>query len=364
MLLPFLIIAQPEHTGELRIELMNYGSSWNVTFTLTAVSARWDENYELTDEYESASDNIHSSYPSETVAYFDHVLDPGENDTFAVGLYKISAIENSAVQAYFWMDWRTSNWNSSLDVRFKYDVNNNRFRDINNTQTIDYTYQTLWDLTDNLLETSGLEDYWGNCLALINDGNNHPKLVWGPHPSFTTTHFYIYRAIEEIPVDPKNINFSLWAITNASTYELTSYDFVIEVDPTHCAFYYVKAFNSSNSTFSSATNGLSTEGQYFPYKIAIDKPNENQPLGFNLDQNYPNPFNPSTTIDYTLPENSFVTLKVYDVLGNAIATLVNDNEDAGNHSIVFDAQDLPSGIYLYKIESGNFREVRKMILLK
>jgi hypothetical protein len=87
-------------------------------------------------------------------------------------------------------------------------------------------------------------------------------------------------------------------------------------------------------------------------------------INFKLDQNYPNPFNPSTTISYELPVPSIVTLKVYDVLGKEIVTLVNMEENAGVHEFDFNADKLASGIYLYKIKAGTFEQTRKMILLK
>lgn len=88
------------------------------------------------------------------------------------------------------------------------------------------------------------------------------------------------------------------------------------------------------------------------------------PVQFSLEQNYPNPFNPSTTIEYNLPQSGFVTLKVYNILGKEVATLINGQIDAGIHKVDFDASGLNSGVYFYKIESGSYTETRKMILLK
>jgi hypothetical protein len=85
---------------------------------------------------------------------------------------------------------------------------------------------------------------------------------------------------------------------------------------------------------------------------------------FRLDQNYPNPFNPSTSIKFNIPEKDFVTLKVYDVLGNEMATLVNGIKEAGNYEVNFDAGQLATGVYIYKLQSGNLVDTRKMILLK
>ncbi len=88
------------------------------------------------------------------------------------------------------------------------------------------------------------------------------------------------------------------------------------------------------------------------------------PQSFKLYQNYPNPFNPTTVISYRISAVSHVTLKVYDILGKEVSTLVNKIEPAGKYEVQFSGSNLPSGIYFYSIEAGKFREVRKMILIK
>ncbi len=85
---------------------------------------------------------------------------------------------------------------------------------------------------------------------------------------------------------------------------------------------------------------------------------------FALDQNYPNPFNPSTTISFAIAAKSFVTLKVYNVLGKEVATLANGEFESGRHSVDFNASDLASGVYYYTISAGNFTSTKKMILMK
>lgn len=85
---------------------------------------------------------------------------------------------------------------------------------------------------------------------------------------------------------------------------------------------------------------------------------------FELAQNYPNPFNPSTNIKYSIAERSNVTIKVYDMLGNEVATLINQVQDAGTHNVVFNASGLSSGMYVYTITAGNFSASKKMMLLK
>lgn len=88
------------------------------------------------------------------------------------------------------------------------------------------------------------------------------------------------------------------------------------------------------------------------------------PVSFSLNQNYPNPFNPATQINFTVPEKGMVTLKVFDVLGREVATLVNGVMEAGSHESVFDAATLTSGMYIYTLKAGNFTASKKMMLVK
>ena len=101
----------------------------------------------------------------------------------------------------------------------------------------------------------------------------------------------------------------------------------------------------------------------------INDNNTNKPQAFYLEQNYPNPFNPTTKIKYTVGDAYYaspvwVTLRVYDVLCNIIATLVNGEKSAGTYEIEFNAERLSSGIYFYRLHSGSFSETRRMILMK
>jgi len=88
------------------------------------------------------------------------------------------------------------------------------------------------------------------------------------------------------------------------------------------------------------------------------------PKEYSLLQNYPNPFNPSTTVKYTIPKSEFVTLKIYNLLGREILTLVNEEELPGNYEVKLDGTNLSSGIYFYKLQTEDFTQTKKMILLK
>jgi hypothetical protein len=88
------------------------------------------------------------------------------------------------------------------------------------------------------------------------------------------------------------------------------------------------------------------------------------PRQFGLDQNYPNPFNPSTTIRYGVPERSHVSLAVYNQLGQQVAVLQNGEQEARYHDVKFDASNLPSGVYFYRLQAGSYVETRKLCLVR
>ncbi len=124
-------------------------------------------------------------------------------------------------------------------------------------------------------------------------------------------------------------------------------------------------FNIFDGTFSSSSIGsyalidhLSLGGT-----SDVEQINHN-PSDYSLKQNYPNPFNPSTTIEFSIPQESFVQLKVFDILGNEVATLANENYSVGNYKADFNGDNLPSGLYIVRITAGNFIQTKKMMLLK
>jgi hypothetical protein len=88
------------------------------------------------------------------------------------------------------------------------------------------------------------------------------------------------------------------------------------------------------------------------------------PIGYSLTQNYPNPFNPTTTISFSLPSKSFVSLKVYDMLGREESTIVYEEMSAGNYTRQWNAATMPSGIYFYRLTAGSFSETKKLLFLK
>ncbi len=94
------------------------------------------------------------------------------------------------------------------------------------------------------------------------------------------------------------------------------------------------------------------------------EPSQELPKNYELMQNYPNPFNPTTRIEYQIPNREFVTLKVFDILGREVKTLVNEQQSPGTHHVEFDASNLSSGVYLYRLKAGEFIQQQKMLLIK
>jgi hypothetical protein len=136
-------------------------------------------------------------------------------------------------------------------------------------------------------------------------------------------------------------------------------------------------YNSNNMVYSTLGEfvvGISTnssnqihDGFWNVYKqnvVTTVGDEETIPKEFKLEQNYPNPFNPSTIIRFAVSEKSNLVLKVYDILGSEVATLVNRDMDIGRYEVEFRADNFSSGIYIYKISAGNFVSTKKMILLR
>ncbi len=101
-----------------------------------------------------------------------------------------------------------------------------------------------------------------------------------------------------------------------------------------------------------------------PSTSVSEDPTLGVPLAYKLTQNYPNPFNPSTRIKYSIPERSQVTLKVYNLLGQEVATLINEEQPQGNYVALFEGNKLATGVYFYRLEAGKFKQTMKMLLLK
>lgn len=250
------------------------------------------------------------------------------------------------------MDWRTSDYDVSPDVYFKYDYSSKHFRNAANTQTIDGTNQTIWNLVSGIDHvTSGLELYLD-----VSSQSGHPYLQWNQFHS-SVSGYYVHKKLTTESGTMTSQHYT----TSASW---TDDDFTIgnprftndEVE------YWITAKLSPTQQSLEGNHVVKYGTSWIQWKISSQ--NAENELSYNLKQNYPNPFNPSTNISYQLKEDGFVNLKVYNSIGETVAELVNQRQEQGNYSIEFDASNLPSGIFLYKIQTNNFTDVKKMILLR
>lgn len=348
--LPLWLFSQLRTSGELMIELDNYGSLWNVTFVATSLGETWDDDYKLTSDYDEASVLLYGwdvGFPTIPTAKFDLVVDPiaGVNPVMGVGRYKIEAIEGGTVQAVFYMDWTTSDYGPSPDVWFIYDIAN--------TQIIDGTTQTVWDLVSGIDHiTSGLELY-----TSISNRRTHPYVSWIPYQSAVNGYFIHKKLTVTGGATSTSQHYS--TTTNWTDLDFTLGNPMFSDDEVE---YWISA-DLSGGNQSLSGNHVNGSGTSFIQWKKVANVVEN-PASFMLEQNFPNPFNPKTIIRYSIPEDDHVKICVYDLYGRKVKSLVNQTMSAGHHQVEFSAQNVPSGEYIYTIKSGAFSGVKKMILVK
>jgi hypothetical protein len=170
-----------------------------------------------------------------------------------------------------------------------------------------------------------------------------------------------------------NAGYDLWKGTdpnNMTYWESTAYSTTTVGDGSVCwdsgpTMYYKVRGKDNAGNYGDFTG---TETNYPSMMVHLPLPpdpkGKNIPTQYALFQNSPNPFNPSTKIEYGLPKNAKVSLTVFDILGREVATLVNDDQVAGWHAATFDASALPSGLYFYRLRTGDYSAMKKMLLIK
>jgi hypothetical protein len=306
-------------------------------------------------------------------------------------LYTYDANNNTLERLSQWFD--NPNWNNDSRATYTYDANNNLLTDI---------YET-WNGTDWQKFTKFENTYDAN--------NNVLSATFSIFGNYSYKDIYTYDSNNN-QISDSNYNWdgANWVISfvQTSTYDVmnnqisylmqqsngTSLEDYLQYEATFNAFNNITSwrsyvFNSGNwlparkaeySYDANQNNTLVTDSssrdggltwKLFSFQrmtwsavaTGIDE-QLNSVADYKLSQNYPNPFNPSTSINFSIPNKANVSLKVFDLLGSQVAELVNGEIEAGSYNIEFNAANLPSGIYFYKIQSDNFSETRKMVLLK
>ncbi|OGU60409.1 MAG: hypothetical protein A2523_17065 [Ignavibacteria bacterium RIFOXYD12_FULL_36_8] len=360
--------AEELRPGEFVIQFVNSPSSWNITVKIQAFGTVWNQFHNVTTYYSGGQKNYNSNMipiPEEHISDFDW-SNQGYAPVLSLGLYEVSIWEGSNKRAWFFIDYRTSDLPYAtafgIDVVIKYDVTNQSFEFIQpNPGTLNNgDYYPIWEICGTIeLQTDALQNYWGNALTIIPQYDIYeeyyePLLIWGPYNGFQPQGYKVYWRYNS------SGSYYLLQTVSSGTYQYLHQSVPIGKGGSYLE-YKIQAYN--NQSTSSFTNIASINSS----QIFMDKkPNKDEIkiYEFSLSQNYPNPFNPSTVISWHSPIDNLVTLKVFDILGCEVITLVDKFISAGTHSIEFDGTNLPNGIYFYRIKIGNYIETRKLILQK
>ncbi|MFA7359837.1 MAG: T9SS type A sorting domain-containing protein [Candidatus Kapaibacterium sp.] len=216
-------------------------------------------------------------------------------------------------------------------------------------QRVNTTGTVQWTATGIIICTAA-----GNQIKsqLVSDGNNGAYIVWEDHRNAGNSDIYAQRIASNAAITWSANGFGI------STMGFDQLNPMIVSNGNLGAIVVWQDYRSGNN-YDIYMNGFNTGG------IITEIGNETTtPLTFSLSQNYPNPFNPVTKINYQLPMSGLVRLSVFNLLGQKIGELINETQVAGNYSVDWNASEYPSGAYIYRLESGSFVDVKKMILLK
>lgn len=232
-----------------------------------------------------------------------------------------------------------------------------------NIHTIGFNFETINTQTINGLKIkmknttqSSLTAFSSSVWTTVFDGN------WAPG---STGIQYITLQNQFLWSNPNNLLIEICFNNSAGTTNSTVYS-----TNTTANTVYHNATNITGDGCVDITGGTASNVRpnlhlmWIPVPTNVKNVSNEVPPNFNLHQNYPNPFNPVTRINYEIPEAGFVVLKVFDVLGKEVITLVNSQQEAGNYLIEFNASNLPAGIYFYRINCNGFTDTKKMILVK
>lgn len=283
---------------------------------------------------------------------YDNNYAPGV--VFGLGKYRVSVIneENPDVPlATMTIDFRTSHLPEagSVDFTFHFDAAENKLY-LDGAMTQEAGNETIWDLVSYIERKRAWLEPVVPRNFYVSDAGSYPTLTWNHSltDADSVTAYEIHRAVGKFGF------FSKIDEVSASTTSYVDYDYV--TGSSIALSYKIRAKNGT--VVSQFTNTQTIYGDLYK-ESSSEKSYE-----FALNQNYPNPFNPSTTITYSIPNQEFVTIRVFDTLGKEIVELVNEEREAGLYSLEFNADNLPSGIYFYSISAGKYSATKKLLLMK
>jgi len=273
-------------------------------------------------------------WPSENLGNAGDIL-PGERGVIVITPWSDL---RTASSTYNWIPNTTTSTNCGFEIIYEG----------NGYYTIDFYSQYPEQASPSVPQN--LNSYWSN---------NHPKLTWEANIEPDLNHYEIYKK--------KNSSTYSYFASTTSTYYVDYTESVYSIRNGNKIYisYKVKAVDSSSkkSVFTPSSKAFAVNGGIEKTTLEENVTNVN-PTKYMLYSNYPNPFNPSTQISYQIPKNSFVSLVIYNSLGQEITKLVNRYQSSGKYTVEFNAKILPSGLYVYKLNAGEFISVKKMILIK
>jgi hypothetical protein len=352
-----------EIQGDAQLK-MGISSGTNQSFAITTTGTYWE--YNISNGTFPLSSNSSYSTSTFTVSGVETNLNkwrgwdlgwlsvPNDsNKQFAQGIYKLKYINGTDTSKYIYIDCRDaiSNYSPNLYIeffpslgQFKY-YDGSTFQLMNNGDML-----RIWNVNNSGTSNTGvLTNYWSNALECA-DSNYHPKLIWGPKNSFGGN-YNIYK---------NGDYYGDWHIiksTTSTSYTDLSESYVFGLYSHNVSYKILADTNNYTNIVITKVNGAP------PGKMKLNV-NNSKPVEYSLNQNYPNPFNPNTIIRYSIPNDGLVILKVYDILGRELETLVNETKQSGEYDVSFSGHNLASGVYIYRLTSGTYTQTKKMQFIK
>ncbi|MEE9430344.1 MAG: T9SS type A sorting domain-containing protein, partial [Melioribacteraceae bacterium] len=231
-------------------------------------------------------------------------------------------------------------------------------------------FSTTWSSSNGSIENAGkfvADSTVGEIEIMVQDSKSNLS---------KTTHLYVtneQQILSEINISPSIVNILPGDIIEFIVKGINQFGFPLDFDKVwevtggtidKDGFFIAGESNGKYEVSVTDTSGNSVASAIINILVGVESESETLPKKINLSQNYPNPFNPNTTISFSIPDESFVSLIVYDILGKEIKSLVSEKKTPGVYKIEFGSNKLPSGIYFFKLVVGDHIEIRKAVLLK
>jgi len=378
----------PEGTDSIRYKLEAISDVWQADHTIPYSNYQKTSDYDIAYypkmKYKGVRNTPDYYFNTRNILGFNFLFEseneaePLDMDSYGWGKYKLTALyisPNGSVteRASFIIDFRDCRYPNypypvnghSTDIWIKYDNSGTGLFSIRSqgpSSPDDYWQPVLVDQTIYIWQLKEQSDFGSPsvdnfpaylvvCPKSGLDNIPVPYLTWGSFPDFNATGYEIYWSIGS----PNNLNL----LTTISPVINEYYHEGVALNGTKIAHYKVKVLNSNHPAEFTNMEELKVSGYFFKSSA-----NENRVIKFELFQNIPNPFNLRTLISFAIPKSNFIQLKVYDLLGCEIATLVDGFKNEGSFSIHFDARNFHAGVYFYTLRAGDFVQTKKMCLLK